>query len=150
MKTCVEKMNGLGKQFAIFQMKMETQRDFSTMTTGQVIDQLHEEIGRIKGQCTIEINKNASSTSGVLLAAQQEFLEKIEGLKEGIGWGQTPSTRQQSKAVAANYDAFAAFAMNHANLAMDLAILAFYEAIDQLEKLDRKEYRQRRESTNDR
>ena len=105
-------MNALGKQFAIFQMKMERQRDFSMMSTGQVIGQLQTEITQIKELCANEMNKNLSSTSGALLSAQQEFLEKIDELKAGIGWEQNPETRQQSKAIAAHYDAYAAFAMS--------------------------------------
>lgn len=149
MNTFIEKMDALGKQFAIFQMKMEEQKENSLKSAGEVIDSIDDEITRLEKQTIQQLEVNTSQILFQLLVAQKNFISAKEEIKNYINMKEIPSAKQKARNTAEASADFAAFAISHAILSIDEAIFAFYAAIEQMERFDNKYQPKRRNSTNE-
>jgi len=136
METVNERIDALGKQFSLLQVKMEKQKEYSEKRVSEVIEDVMREIENL---CRENANdENKTSVFVALFKAQKSFMEKRKKIKAAFLEKTYKSERKRAMMEAEEAADCAAFAINFALLEINQAILEFYEAIDKLEKYGEK------------
>lgn len=136
METVNERIDALGKQFSLLQMKMEKQKEYSEKKVSEVIEDVTREIEML---CLENANSEKKTVVSVaLFKAQKSFLEKRRKIKAAILEKTYKSEKQRALMEAEEAADSASFAINFALLEINQAILEFYQAIDKLEKFGKK------------
>lgn len=135
------RIDELGRWFSKLQKQMLEQRANSEKRAADVIAATKGEIARLSAELRKNSAERKSRISEGLVKAQIAFSERQRAVHEKIM--ERKAKTEQERAMLAVYDSaeFAINTLDFAAIAIDKAILAFYEAVEQAE-----EYRKKYES----
>lgn len=133
MMTVNDKVDQLGRKFAVLQKKMDEQKQNSCKEAAQVILSAKSEIKDIYGNLQKKSAQGQELFYHKLFHAQKSFNRRKEQIIEEADRFKSHSQKKREKAEVEQAAEYAEFAVDAAMIAIEEATLAFYDAVEKAE-----------------
>lgn len=133
-----DKIDMLGKKFAVLQKKMDGQKQNSCKEADEVMYSAKSEIKRIYDDVQVKSDKEKQLFYIKLINAQKTFDKRKEHIKIEIDKSKSQNIKNHEKAEVEFATEYATFAIDRAMISIEEATLSFYDAVEKAEKYIKK------------